>query len=830
MGSVARKLPDSMLLPGANLARTISNLPSGCNAAYSANSCCADVILSPSCVSPSAETVRNAMDTRQNQVTQIAAQLNLAIQHHRAGRLAEAESIYRQILRIDPDHAPALHLLGTIASRARNQDAAIDLIGRAIRLKPSAPMYCDLGSAYRAHGKPEAALECFREALRLQPDFADAHNQMGATLHAQGRFDEAIRHYRKVLAHRPDYVEGYNNLGLAFQAQGKLEEAAEEYRQAIRRNPDFADAHSNLGSVLRDRGRLEEATAHYSKAAQLSPDVADICNNLGTVFLMQGKLEAAGEQYERALVLNPDYSEAHNNLGLVYQSRGDLDAAVACYRKAIALNADFVDAHNNLGNALRNQGKLDEAVRQFNRVIALEPGQVEVYNNLGNALRNMGRLDEAIASFHKALQLNPGYAQAYSSLLFLHAYHGTLEAAAYLSLARGWEQACVPAPEREAAAKRRFKRLPASGRRLKIGYVSGDFRQHAVSYFIEQLFARHDRSRVELYAYSTAGTRDAVTARLQDLTEHWVVVAGLSDTALRERIEADGIDVLIDLSGHTAHNRMGVFARRAAPVQVHYLGYFASTGLSQMDYFIGDAVLTPPEMDPYFSEQVWRLPRIRASYDGKADAPGPGWRPDATGTLWVGSFSNLGKLTPETFVLWARVLHALPEAKLLLKTRALADAGNRRRILEAMAAQDIVPERIELQSSEITPGWREHMAYYDRLDIALDPIGAHGGYTTTCDALWMGVPVITLEGDRMASRMTASILSAIGHPQWIATTEADYVDKVVALARDQEQRKALRTSQRELMAISAMCDAKDLARKLESACLEMFEQKMPADR
>ena len=284
-------------------------------------------------------------------------------------------------------------------------------------------------------------------------------------------------------------------------------------------------------------------------------------------------------------------------------------------------------------------------------------------------------------------------------------------------------------------------------------------------------------------------------------------VTGIPDAALRERIEADGIDVLVDLSGHTAHNRLGVFARRAAPVQAHYLGYFASTGLTEMDYLIGDEILTPAETDSHFSERVWRLPRIRASYEGKADAPLPAWHPAEDGSVWLGSFNNLGKLTPATLALWAKVLHALPQAKLLLKTKELADAGNRRRILDAMAGHGISPDRIELQDSSVTPGWREHMAYYDRLDIALDPVGAHGGYTTTCDALWMGVPVIALEGDRMATRMTASMLNAIGHPEWIARTEAEYVDKVVALARDVEQRKALRSAQRGRMAASPLCDA-----------------------
>ncbi|MEJ0045346.1 MAG: hypothetical protein WDN04_03765 [Rhodospirillales bacterium] len=288
------------------------------------------------------------------------------------------------------------------------------------------------------------------------------------------------------------------------------------------------------------------------------------------------------------------------------------------------------------------------------------------------------------------------------------------------------------------------------------------------------------------------------------------------------QVAADQIDVLVDLSGHTLHNRLGVFARRAAPVQAHYLGYFASTGLTEMDYWIGDKVLTPAGFETQFSEQLWRLPRVWMSYDGKPEAPPPAWRPGDDGVLWVGSFNNLGKLNDATFALWAKVLHALPEAKLLLKARDLLDAGNQRRVLDALSGHGVAPARVELQDGRTTPAWAAHMAYYDRLDVALDPVGGMGGATTTCDALWMGMPVIALGGDRVASRMTASLLDAVGHGDWVAQSESEYVEKVVALARDVEGRKALRSQQRTRMAASSLCDAKGLAQALESAYLEMF--------
>jgi predicted O-linked N-acetylglucosamine transferase (SPINDLY family) len=569
-----------------------------------------------------------------------------------------------------------------------------------------------------------------------------------------------------------------------------LDEAAASYRKALAFTPDFAMAYSNLGVVLKDQGQLDEAIASFHRALAIKPDDPKAHNNLGNALMDQRRYNEAVASYRQALVFKPDDANTLNNLGNGLQEQGRLDEAVNCYGKALSCKADFAEAHNNLGLTLRSQGKLDDA----------------------------------ITSYRKAISIKPDYANARSNLLFLHAYQFLIDPSAYLALARSWEQACVPAPVRHAARTRTLPRAPLNGRRINVGYVSGDFRDHAVSYFIEQLFTHHDRARIKLFAYSTFGQCDEVTARLESLADQWVPVVGLSDNAMRERIVADNIDVLVDLSGHTAHNRLGVFARRAAPVQAYYLGYFASTGLTEMDYWIGDEVLTPAETDSHFSEQVWRLPRTCVTYNGKIEAPLPAWSPAADHTVWLGSFNQLNKLTPATLALWAKVLQALPEGRLLLKTKQLADAGNRQRILDALSAHGIASHRVELQDGSTTPAWAVHMAYYDRLDIALDPVGAMGGVTTTCDALWMTVPVVTLIGDRVASRMTASLLNAIGHPEWVAQSEAEYIDKVIALARNVELRRNLRTTQRSEMARSPLCDGHDLAFNLENAYFEMFER------
>ena len=712
--------------------------------------------------------------------------VKIGLTHHQAGRLEQANEAYQQALHENPNHPDALHLLGMLAHQVGDNTLACDLINLAIHANPCSPIFhCNLGIVLQAQGKYEEAVASFRKALAI-----DRSN--------------ALFHY---------------NLGHALQAQGQLAEAVASYREALALAPQHVEAHSNLGHTLRALGELDQAIACYRSALSIAPGLAEMHFNLGAALNERGELDAAIEHYQRAIALFADYAQAHCNLGAAQLAQGKLDAAVASYQRTLAINPDMTEAHYNLGIALQAQDKLDAAIASYRRALELQPGFVEGYCNLGNALRAQGRLQAAVECYQKALALKPGYAKAYSNLLFLLGYHATISPAQYLAQARDWERTCLPPQVREAARGKKFARLPLAGRRLKVGYVSGDFRKHATSYFAEQLFAQHDHARIELFAYSNNHARDDVTERLNGLVDHWVDIAGMSDLAVCERIAADSIDVLIDLSGHSAHNRLGVFAHRAAPVQATYL-YFASTGLSEMDYWIGDAILTPPGLEAHFSEQVWRLPRTWLSYKTIAAAPAINWHPASDGAITLGCFNNLGKITPQTLRLWAQVLHALPEGRLLLKNKDLADAGNRQRILSELAAHGIPAERVELQ-----PGsdWDDYMAQHDRLDIALDPVGGHGGGTSTCDALWMGVPVIHLLGEHVGARFAASMLDAIGHSEWIARSEAEYTDKVIALARNAELRQQLRISQREAMARSPLCDAKNLALALEDAYSGMFE-------
>lgn len=741
------------------------------------------------------------------------------------GRYTEAVTLAQTMTVRFPLHGFGWKVLGVLFKQMGRDADALIAMQNAAALSPSdADAHYNLGVNFQDMSRLNEAEASYRRALEIKPDFAEVHSNLGNTLHDMGRLDEAEASYRRALEIKPDFAEVHSNLGNTLHDLGRLDEAELSCRRALEIKPDFAEAHVNLSNTLHDLGRLEEAETCCRRALQIRPNVAVVHNNLGNVHKDRGHLDKAVTSYREALKIKPDYAEAHSNLGNTFYDMGRLDDAEASYRRALEIKPDFVAAHVNLSNTLHDMGRLGEAEVSCRRALEIKPDVAAVYSNLGNTFKDLGRLDDAEASYRRALEIKPNYAEAYDNLLFLYAYHALVDPQEYLAQARNWERACVPAGVRQAAHDRDFQRSPLAGRRLRVGYVSGDYRQHSVSYFVEQLFTHHNRMRIELFAYATQSKRDAVTDRLQALVEHWVPLVGMSDAAIRDRIEADNIDVLIDLSGHTKHNRLGVFARRGAPVQAHYLGYLASTGLTEMDYWIGDEILTPAEADSHFSERVWRLPRVWVSYDGKAEAPVSGWRPSQDGTVWLGSFNNLGKLTPATLVLWAKVLHALPEGKLLLKTKELSDMGNRQRVLGVMVEHGILQDRIEFQDSRATPDWPAHMAYYDRLDIALDPIGGVGGGTTTCDALWMGVPVIACEGDRMASRMTASMLSAIGCTEWIARSEAEYVDRVVTLARDVERRKVLRSGQRTRMNSSPLCDARDLAESLEQAYFEMFER------
>ena len=709
----------------------------------------------------------------------------LALQHHRAGRLAEAEAIYREILAIQPRHADALHLRGVIAHQSGRHDVAVDLIRQAIALQPdAASFHSNLGESYRMHGRMDEAVAAFRRALKLKPDYAEACNNLGNALTELGKLDEAIAICRRAVELEPGYAEAHNTLGSALLQQGRVEQAVASCRSALRCDPGHAQAHNNLGNALAQQGLLDDAIAAFQRALELRPEEARMHSNLASALTHRGRLEEAARACLRALALNPRLAEAENNLGAV----------------------------------LTQQGKLDEAAATLCRAIQLKPDNAKAHSNLGNVHMERGQITEAIAEYRRALQLKPDCADAHSNLLLnLHYLHG-VDAQALFEEHCHWGRTHAPAAGKGSQPLTNGREPE---RRLRIGYVSPDFREHSVAYFLEDLLACHDPAQVEIFCYSSLNRPDAAGARLQRLAAHWSVIQGLSDAQVAERICADRIDILVDLAGHSAGNRLPLFALRPAPVQVTWLGYPGTTGLEAMDYRLTDALADPPGTTEHLhTEKLIRLPDcawcFRPSEEAPPVAPPPAFH---SGRVTFGSFNMLPKITAAMLEHWSAILRAVPGSRLLLKNRSLQDASARAFIRDTLAGFGIAAERIEMACYTTSPG--EHLALYGSVDVALDTFPYHGT-TTTCEALWMGVPVITLAGKTHVSRVGASLLGSIGLAELVAHDPPQYIRLATELALDPSRLAALRAGLRERMVRSPLRAGPRFARGVEHAYREMW--------
>jgi predicted O-linked N-acetylglucosamine transferase (SPINDLY family) len=777
-----------------------------------------------------------------------------AAKHHQEGRLAEAEAGYRRVLAIEPGNADALNMLGIVALQSGRGDAAVELIREAIRRNATNPAYFhNLGIALRAHGKLGEAIAAARQAVALKPEMAEAHLSLGGYLHEEGKLEEAVAAYRQTIRFQPGLAQAHSNLGDALRRLRRPGEAAAASREALRLDPNQPAAHCHLGCALHDEGKLEGAAAEFRHAIRIMPDFAEAHCYLGNVLSKQGKLEEAIAATRRAIEIRPDYVEAHSNIAAMLHQLGRLDEAVAACREAIRIAPGYADAHYNLGCALFDQQKQVEAIAAWREAVRVKPDYREALANLGNGLRDLGKLEEAIVACHEAIRISPDNAAAHASLGAalsdqanldgaFAAYQGAIrlkpdysEASSALLACMNYSEGVSPTALFEAHRTwherhgRQIERPLAhandrnEGRRLKVGYVSPDFRGHSIAQFLEPLLRNHDRDAIEVFCYAQVSAPDAWTKRFEGLADHWVLTIAMSDDALAARIRRDGIDILVDLAGHTSKNRLMVFARKPAPVQVTWLGYPNSTGLEAIDYRLVDAVTDPPgEADALASEALVRLPGCFLCYGGPADAPTTTLAPClATGAVTFGSFNNPAKLSRATLDAWAKLLLRLPQARLLLKGKPFSDASTRDLYLDRLTRRGVAASRLDLIAQ--LPDGKAHLALYNSIDIALDPF-PYNGTTTTCEALWMGVPVVALRGDRHAGRVAASLLTHIGMSGLVADSVEDYVETAVALAADPTRLDELRHSLRPRMAASPLTDAADFARKIEHAYRTMWRR------
>lgn len=602
--------------------------------------------------------------------------------------------------------------------------------------------------------------------------------------HQAGELTEAEALYRQILAVSPEHADALHFLGLVASQTGRPDVAVELMRRSIAINPRASVYHDNLGSVLRAMGRIEEAIA---------------CS-------------------QRALALDPNEAVSHNNLGNALRDQRRLAEAIGCYDRALLLRPDYVEAVSNRGTALRETGQLKESLLAYQRALKLAPAYVDAHLGLGNTLADLGAAREADTAYRRALELRPDRADVHSALLLNLHYLPEIPDNVMSAAHRGWGEAHARlAPQ----ATKAHSNLPVPERRLRIGYVSPDFRNHPVAFFVEGLLAMHDRVQVEVFCYANVRQPDAVTARLRQYADHWRGIVGLSDVQIATLIAEDQIDVLVDLAGHTADHRLLVFAHRSAPVQVTYLGYCDTTGLPAIDYRITDAQADPPGTAAHLhTERLVRLSQCAWCYSPHADAPSVAEAPALkSGVITFGSFNALAKLNDDVLNLWAEVLLRVPNSRLLLKSIGLEEELARARIYERFAHCGVARERIELSGP--TPSRLAHLDAYRRMDVALDPF-PYNGTTTTCEALWMGVPVVTLEGSRHAARVGASLLRTVGLVELVTRDRSDYVEALVRLSRDVPALAQLRATLRDRVKGSPLLDASSFARKMETAYREMW--------
>jgi protein O-GlcNAc transferase len=712
----------------------------------------------------------HAMDVNQS--------LQMGLAHQQAGRLVEAEKVYRQILAEHPTHPDALHLLGVIETN-NNPASAADHIARAIASNPTVPAYHhSLGLAFAQLKKWNDATNAYRRALELNPAHPMAHFNLGNALFLQNRLEEAAVAYRGHIAISPDTIEAHQNLGCTLQRLGRLEEAERYLRHVIAVRPTLQSAHNNLGILLASRQQYVQALLCYQEALRLAPDFGPALTNLGAALHALGQHREAAEVLQRATQLS-----------------------------------GTPEAWNNFSSALKDLGQFDEAFIALGKSLALRPNAPDVLNNMANLCRDNGDVPESIAWYGRALALEPHSLRVHSNMIYSLQFHPGYDEEALFREQRRWNQ-LHGLPLKQFHRPQENDRDP--DRKLRVGYVSPYFYLQAESFFVVPLLEHHDRENFEIHCYATVVRADKLTQRMKDAGVVWHDVLGLEDAPVAEQIRQDGIDVLVDLAMHMAFNRLPIFARKPAPVQAAWLAYPGGTGLDAMDYRITDAYMDAPQSpSKFYSESPYHLPDCWCCYDPLGDDAPAAPRPD--GPICFGSINNPCKNNPVHLRLWADIMREIPESRLLMQSFSESDKN---RIRGVFKRAGVGAHRLEFVGRKLRP---DYLRLYDTIDICLDPL-PYNGITTTCDALWMGVPVVTLAGKTPAGRAGRSILSTVGLPELIAGNDTDFKKMTIDLANDRPRLAQYRSTLRQKTLQSPLMDAARFTRNMESAYRDMWRK------
>jgi predicted O-linked N-acetylglucosamine transferase (SPINDLY family) len=744
--------------------------------------------------------------------------METATAQHREGKFAEARGLYRQVLAQAPAHTLALYRSGLLELQDGHPDTALALVEQAIAADAKEPRYhFVLGQALQALGRWDKAIDAYESALKLQPDFLDAWNSLGICRQRRGQFPQAATAYRRALLLESKNAGVMANLGTVLREMGELTQAVDLLRAAADLEPASTSHSLNLGIAYWNQGNFAAAERTLNETLARAPHDADAVFNLGNALHGLGRQREAIDRYRQALKLRPDYVDALINLGNVHTELGEFASGMEAYDAALRAHPDSAVALNNAACLMRTLGRIEDAETALRRALQLDPGNAALHDTLGNVYKDAGDLDAAIASFRKSLELDPGAAATHSNLAYTLSFQAA-EAGPVLEECLRWNArfaALLPRCAHHPNDRGRTGRGEPN-RRLKIGYVSPDFREHCQSLFTIPLLSRHDHAAFEIFCYASIKRPDAHTRRIAEYADVWRDVRPLNDEALCRLIREDRIDILIDLTMHMAGGRPLLFARKPAPIQIAWLAYPGTTGIGAMDYRLSDPRLDPDGFDAHYSERTLRLPDSYWCYDPLKQSPAVNELPAIErGYLTLGCLNNPCKLTDHTLRLWGGVMRALPAARLVL----MAPPGRyRRHLSQRLAAQGIAPERVDFRAFQPRG---EYLHSYHDIDLGLDTF-PYNGHTTSLDSFWMGVPVVTRVGRTSVGRGGLSQLFQLDLLELAAESDAAFVGIAAALGTDLVRLAALRRGLRTRLERSALMDASRFARNMESAYRDVW--------
>jgi protein O-GlcNAc transferase len=659
-------------------------------------------------------------------------------------------------------------------------------------------------------------------SLESKPDDKESLRSKGNAFLLDGKYVEAENVYRDVLSAHPNDVKTLVNLGFVLKEQKRLAEARVFLKRAITVETDHSlsyETHYLFGQIEEEQGQFEEARASFTAALEAKPEFAFACRDLCRILFLLGKMDAARAVLDKGLLLNPEYADFHYYQGNLYLESDQFDLAAKSYSKAITCGAVHQDVFSALGTVQYKLGHEKMALENFQRAMDIDPNCApEAHYQAGCFCLRRGEYLNAITNFEKALSLRPGYTKVHSSLLFCLSFNPSgspsyREAAQrYGNLLTALTKECI------RPARHPYQR---GTRPLNIGFVSGELKKHPVGSFLEGILRDMDPLRTRLIAYSNTSNTDQTTQRLRPLFTQWHEIKGLSDDAVAQMIRDHRIDILVDLGGHTGDNRLPLFARQPAALQVAWLGYFASTGVAEIDYILADRISIPETHSEFFSEKIWYLPYTRLCMTPPltqreifvTDPPA-----ERNGYITFGCYQARTKINDNVLSVWSRVLAAVPDSVLRLQLQHLHIPELGEEFLQRMIQAGIDLARVSVSSG--LP-WEDYLDDYKNVDILLDTFPYPGG-TTTAEALWMGVPTLTLMGNTMLSRQGASLLSCIGLHDWVASSEEDYVIKAVHFATDVPSLALLRAELRDRAIASPLFDTRRFANSLQACFEEMF--------